>query len=76
VGCAARPQARHYVHRINRAIDHVTRHLAEPLPLEDVARVACCSPFHFTTRQLCVTQPDSAPDRGTGAAARMVAWAR
>lgn len=36
-----------YVHRVNRAIDHVTRHLAEPLPLEDVARVACFSPFHF-----------------------------
>lgn len=36
-----------YVDRINRAIDHVTRHLAEPLALEDVARVACFSPFHF-----------------------------
>src|SRR5215470_6894619 len=36
-----------YVHRVNRAIDHVTRHLAEPLPLDDVARVACFSPYHF-----------------------------
>jgi AraC family transcriptional regulator len=36
-----------YVERVNRAIDHVTRHLAEPLPLEDVARVACFSPYHF-----------------------------
>ena len=36
-----------YVQRVNRAIDHVTRHLAEPLPLEEVARVACFSPFHF-----------------------------
>jgi AraC family transcriptional regulator len=36
-----------YVHRVNRAIDHVTRHLAEPLPLEDVARIACFSPYHF-----------------------------
>jgi AraC family transcriptional regulator len=36
-----------YVDRINRAIDHITRNLAEPLPLEDVARVACFSPFHF-----------------------------
>lgn len=36
-----------YVQRVNRAIDHVTQHLAEPLPLEDVARVACFSPFHF-----------------------------
>ena len=36
-----------YLDRINRAIDHVTRNLAEPLQLEDVARVACFSPFHF-----------------------------
>jgi AraC family transcriptional regulator len=38
---------RDYVDRVNRAIDHVTRNLAEPLQLEDVARVACFSPFHF-----------------------------
>ncbi|HZJ65209.1 MAG TPA: AraC family transcriptional regulator [Kofleriaceae bacterium] len=36
-----------YVHRVNRAIDHVTRNLAEPLALEDVAQVACFSPYHF-----------------------------
>jgi AraC family transcriptional regulator len=36
-----------YVNRVNRAIDHVTRNLAAPLQLEDVARVACFSPFHF-----------------------------
>lgn len=36
-----------YVNRVNRAIDHITRNLAEPLLLEDVARVACFSPFHF-----------------------------
>ena len=36
-----------YVNRINRAIDHVIRNLAESLKLEDVARVACFSPFHF-----------------------------
>jgi AraC family transcriptional regulator len=36
-----------YVDRVNRAIDHVTRNLAEPLQLEDVARVACFSPYHF-----------------------------
>lgn len=36
-----------YVNRVNRAIDHVTRNLAEPLQLEDVARVACFSPYHF-----------------------------
>jgi AraC family transcriptional regulator len=33
--------------RINRAIDHVTRNLAEPLRLEEVAKVACFSPCHF-----------------------------
>lgn len=36
-----------YLSRINRAIDHVTQHLAEPLELEQVAKVACFSPFHF-----------------------------
>lgn len=36
-----------YVQRINRAIDHVLRHLAEPLPLDEVAAVAGFSPFHF-----------------------------
>ena len=36
-----------YVARVNRAIDYIVRHLAEPLRLEDVARVACFSPFHF-----------------------------
>lgn len=36
-----------YRGRINRAIDHVTRNLAEPLKLEDVAKVAAFSPFHF-----------------------------
>lgn len=36
-----------YLGRVNRAIDHVTGHLSEPLRLEDVARVAAFSPFHF-----------------------------
>lgn len=36
-----------YVARVNRAIDYVTQHLAQPLPLEDVARAACFSPYHF-----------------------------
>jgi AraC family transcriptional regulator len=36
-----------YVDRVNRAIDYVTRNLAQPLKLEDVARVACFSSFHF-----------------------------
>lgn len=36
-----------YVGRINRAVDYVTRNLAEPLSLEAVARAACFSPYHF-----------------------------
>lgn len=36
-----------YVDRVNRAIDHVVRHLAEPLRLHDVARAAHFSPYHF-----------------------------
>jgi AraC family transcriptional regulator len=36
-----------YVDRVNRAVDYVTRNLAEPLRLEDVARAACFSSFHF-----------------------------
>jgi AraC family transcriptional regulator len=36
-----------YVERVNRAIDHVTRHLAEPLRLDQVAKVACFSTYHF-----------------------------
>lgn len=32
---------------MNRAIDHVVRHLAEPLPLHAVAQAARLSPFHF-----------------------------
>ncbi len=44
-GGAAPPAA--YVDRVNRAIDHVVANLAEPLRLEDLAGVACFSPFHF-----------------------------
>ena len=36
-----------YVHRINRAIDQIVNNLANPLRLDDIARVACFSPFHF-----------------------------
>ena len=36
-----------YDRRVNRVIDHVRRHLAEPLTLADLARVAAFSPFHF-----------------------------
>lgn len=36
-----------YVERVNRAIDHVVSHLAEPLNLNAVARAAAFSPYHF-----------------------------
>ena len=36
-----------YVDRINRAVDYATQNLAQPLSLEDVARAACFSPYHF-----------------------------
>jgi AraC family transcriptional regulator len=36
-----------YAERINRAVEHVMRHLAEPLRLADVAGAAHLSPFHF-----------------------------
>ncbi|MBI5547429.1 MAG: AraC family transcriptional regulator [Deltaproteobacteria bacterium] len=36
-----------YVARINRVVDHIEGHLAEVLSLEDLAEVACFSPFHF-----------------------------
>ena len=36
-----------YVERVNLAIDYIVRNLREPLRLEDIAKVACFSPFHF-----------------------------
>lgn len=36
-----------YKARINRVMDHIERHLDRPLPLDELARVACFSPFHF-----------------------------
>jgi AraC family transcriptional regulator len=36
-----------YVQRVNRALDHIVRNLAQPLRLEDVSEAACFSPFHF-----------------------------
>jgi AraC family transcriptional regulator len=44
---AKAPERGVYLERINRAIDHVMRHVGEPLPLEEVAAAACFSPFHF-----------------------------
>lgn len=36
-----------YLSRIHRVQDHIERHLTEELRLEELARVACFSPFHF-----------------------------
>ena len=36
-----------YVESVNRAMDYVLAHLADPLPLEAVAQAAGFSPFHF-----------------------------
>lgn len=36
-----------YQARIHRVMDHVERNLTQPLLLDDLARVACFSPFHF-----------------------------
>jgi AraC family transcriptional regulator len=43
-----RPDTREsYEARILRVLVHVQDHLDEELPLEDLARIANCSPFHF-----------------------------
>lgn len=36
-----------YQGRIHRVMDHIERHLAEPMTLEELARVAAFSPYHF-----------------------------
>ena len=36
-----------FVERTNAAIDYIIRNLDGDLKLDDVARVACFSPFHF-----------------------------
>lgn len=38
---------RDYAERLQRVLVHIQKHLGEPLPLEDLARMACFSPFHF-----------------------------
>jgi AraC family transcriptional regulator len=44
---SSQPTSLDYIARVNRAIDHVITNLDQPLLLEDVAQVACFSPFHF-----------------------------
>lgn len=36
-----------YRRRVDRVIDHIKDHLADPLPLDELARLAHFSPFHF-----------------------------
>jgi AraC family transcriptional regulator len=36
-----------YVERVNRAIDHIVRNLAQPMRLQEVSKAAGFSPFHF-----------------------------
>src|SRR5688572_8250632 len=36
-----------YVDRVNRAVDYVTRNLDQPLRLDEVAKAACFSSYHF-----------------------------
>lgn len=36
-----------YRKRLNRVIDYIKEHLAEPLPIDKLARLAHFSPFHF-----------------------------
>src|SRR4051794_2216436 len=38
---------REYAARMNRVVDHIQSHLADPLDLQQLAAVACFSPFHF-----------------------------
>jgi AraC family transcriptional regulator len=44
---ASESTRREYAARINRVVDHIQSHLAEPLDLEYLASIACFSPFHF-----------------------------
>jgi AraC family transcriptional regulator len=36
-----------YAARMNRVVDYIQNHLADPLDLEHLASIACFSPFHF-----------------------------
>src|SRR3954469_21906532 len=44
---ASESTRREYAARMNRVVDYIQSHLAEPLDLERLAAVACFSPFHF-----------------------------
>ncbi len=36
-----------WLERLNLAMDHIEQNLAGDIELEQLARIACCSPFHF-----------------------------
>ena len=44
---ASESTRREYAARMNRVVDHIQGHLADSLDLEQLAAVACFSPFHF-----------------------------
>ena len=44
---ASESTRREYAARMNRVLDHIQGHLADSLDLEQLAAVACFSPFHF-----------------------------
>jgi AraC family transcriptional regulator len=44
---ASESTRREYAARMNRVVDYIQAHLADPLDLERLAGVACFSPFHF-----------------------------
>ena len=44
---ASESTRREYAARMNRVLDHIQSHLADPLDLQRLAAVACFSPFHF-----------------------------
>jgi AraC family transcriptional regulator len=41
------PRRAEYAARFNRVVDHIQRHLSEPMDLAVLASVACFSPYHF-----------------------------
>ncbi|MEX0274261.1 MAG: helix-turn-helix domain-containing protein, partial [Flavobacteriaceae bacterium] len=44
-----------YARRINKVIDYVSDHLDRSIPLEELAGVACFSPYHFHRIFVAVT---------------------
>jgi AraC family transcriptional regulator len=37
----------HHIHRVRRVISHLKQNFSEPITLNDLADVACCSPWHL-----------------------------